>query len=118
MFCRGAFNVYAHNRDDHTRNHAFLMEPDGEWKLAPAYDLTYSEGRRGEHQLVLAGEGRQPGAEHLYRLAADAGIREAHAAEIIDRVREACGRWPEFAKGAGLEKRDWKPIFDVLAHKD
>jgi len=38
------FNVLACNRDDHARNFAFLMEPDGTWRHTPAYDLTFSAG--------------------------------------------------------------------------
>lgn len=39
-FRRMVFNILAHNRDDHTRQHSYLMGADGEWRLAPAYDLT------------------------------------------------------------------------------
>ena len=42
MFKRAVFNVLFANRDDHVRNHAFIMQPTGEWQLSPAYDLTPS----------------------------------------------------------------------------
>lgn len=48
-FRRMVFNVLAHNRDDHSRQQSYLMGPDGEWRLAPAYDLTFSAGPGGEH---------------------------------------------------------------------
>ncbi len=60
VFRRMAFNVFAHNRDDHAKNHAFMMDADGTWTPAPAYDLTFSTGPAGEHNLTLAGEGRNP----------------------------------------------------------
>jgi serine/threonine-protein kinase HipA len=41
------FNVLAHNRDDHSKNFSYLMDKDGQWKLSPAYDLTFSSGSRG-----------------------------------------------------------------------
>lgn len=44
------FNVYAHNRDDHSKNFTYLYDEDeGCWKLSPAYDLTYSNSIGGEY---------------------------------------------------------------------
>ncbi|MBR7619243.1 type II toxin-antitoxin system HipA family toxin [Phenylobacterium sp. 20VBR1] len=57
---RTVFNVLACNRDDHTRQHSFLMSERGDWRLAPAYDLTFSAGPGGEHYLDIEGEGRHP----------------------------------------------------------
>ena len=37
-----AFNVFAHNRDDHSNNLSFLQDATGQWTVAPPYDLTYS----------------------------------------------------------------------------
>jgi serine/threonine-protein kinase HipA len=42
QFRNTAFNVFAHNRDDHAKNFCFLMDPDGKWKVSPAFDLTFS----------------------------------------------------------------------------
>ena len=36
------FNVVARNQDDHVKNVAFLMDRDGGWRLAPAYDLVFA----------------------------------------------------------------------------
>ncbi len=117
MFRRAAFNMYAHNRDDHSRNFAFLMEADGTWKLAPAYDITFSDGPGGEHTMTIAGEGRNPTGDDLRQLARDAGIRKSAARLIIDEVREACSRWPERARDAGVPKQGWEPIEKELASK-
>lgn len=40
MFRRMAFNVYADESDDHSKNFSFLLKEGGHWSLAPAYDLT------------------------------------------------------------------------------
>jgi serine/threonine-protein kinase HipA len=37
-----SFNIVARNQDDHVKNIAFLMDKDGHWSLAPAFDVTYS----------------------------------------------------------------------------
>ena len=51
QFRRMAFNVFAHNMDDHARNFSFICR-DGEWSLAPAYDLT-NDATLGEHASTI-----------------------------------------------------------------
>ncbi|EJC82915.1 capsule biosynthesis enzymes related protein [Rhizobium leguminosarum bv. trifolii WSM2297] len=104
MFRRMVFNVYARNRDDHAKNHAFLMAGDGRWRLSPAYDLTFSSGPGGEHSAEVAGEGRDPGVPHLLTVSRQASIPEQDARDVIDQVRTAIKRWPHFADEAGLSK--------------
>lgn len=100
MFRRACFNVFAHNRDDHSRNFAFLMDEHGTWTPSPAYDLTFAQGPGGEHTMLIAGEGRSPGVEHLAALAARVGVK--HSAKIIDEVRAAIRRFKRFADQAGV----------------
>jgi serine/threonine-protein kinase HipA len=64
---RMIFNVLTGNRDDHTKNHAFLMDKNGRWKLSPAYDVTPSNGPGGEHNMTIAGEGKTTGYASIYR---------------------------------------------------
>ncbi|GMU62898.1 MAG: hypothetical protein AMXMBFR34_46610 [Myxococcaceae bacterium] len=103
MFRRACFNVLAHNRDDHVRNFAFLMDEAGQWRASPAFDLTLSGGPRGEHSMLVAGQGAQPTGDHLERLAKTAGVKRARA--IVDEVRAALARFPAFADEAGVPKR-------------
>lgn len=42
------FNILAHNRDDHVKNFAFMLNDHNEWRLTPAYDLTFAHGPGGE----------------------------------------------------------------------
>ena len=47
---RMCFNVFAHNRDDHSKNFTYLYDESADsWRLSPAYDLTYSNTYYGEH---------------------------------------------------------------------
>ncbi|MBI4676785.1 MAG: type II toxin-antitoxin system HipA family toxin [Elusimicrobia bacterium] len=104
-FRRTVFNVAAHNRDDHVKNFAFLMDSaSGDWTLSPAYDLSYSAGPGGEHTMTVAGEGLNPGREHILRLAEAAGLARPQALAIIDEVRAAVARWRGFASQAGVSK--------------
>jgi serine/threonine-protein kinase HipA len=104
MFRRMTFNVFARNRDDHAKNHAFRMDEQGSWTLTPAYDLTFSPGAGGEHNLDIAGEGRNPRERDILRVAETMSIEESVARSIIDEVREAIDRWPEFADVAKVPR--------------
>ncbi len=113
MFRRGCFNVFAHNRDDHSRNFAFLMNERGEWRLSPAYDLTYADGPGGEHTTLVDGEGRNPGARQLLQIAERQALKGR--AGIVDEVRAAVARFGEFADEAGVPSRLKKQVTTVLA---
>jgi len=63
------FNVLAQNRDDHSKNFSFLMDKNGKWKFAPAYDLTFSNSSYGIHSTTVAGESKNPNLNHLGELA-------------------------------------------------
>ena len=90
LFRRTALNVFAHNRDDHLKNSGFLMDATGVWTLAPFYDFTYAEGPNGWHTLSIAGEGANPGADDLLRLAARVNLSVKDAKEVIEMTKEAC----------------------------
>jgi serine/threonine-protein kinase HipA len=114
MFVRMVFNALVHNRDDHAKNHAFMMDANGVWSPSPAYDITFSNGPGGEHNLAIAGEGRNPSLEHFLQVAKEASITDAKAREINDRVRATVNRWPDYAEQAGLSKRRADEIDTVI----
>lgn len=101
-FRRMVFNVAAHNRDDHVKNFSFLMTPDGTWKLAPAYDLVFSEGPGRQHTMDVAGEAERPGDRDLLRVADACDVDLRRARDMIEEVRAAVGEWPRFAQESGV----------------
>lgn len=115
LFRRMVFNVFAHNRDDHVKNFAFIFDDiTGEWSLAPAYDLIYTAGPGGEHSMTLAGEGRNPGVSHILELAKGASISQKDAKKIIDEVSSTVHKWPKFAGQAEVGKKSTDAIFRSL----
>ncbi|MCB9983627.1 MAG: type II toxin-antitoxin system HipA family toxin [Rhodospirillales bacterium] len=114
MYRLSVFNVLSHNRDDHAKNFTFLMDQSGTWRMAPAYDLTFSNGPGGEQSTMAAGEGRTPGIEHLLELAKTAEISETDARHIIDRTVIALRQWKDLAKVHGVSKANIKRIGDVI----
>lgn len=101
-FRRMIFNILAFNRDDHARQHSYLMDAAGAWRLAPAYDLTFSRGPGGEHYLDIAGEGRSPARANVIQLGRRHGFGEAVIKRMVDEVRAATARWPQIADEAGV----------------
>jgi serine/threonine-protein kinase HipA len=90
-----AFNVFANNRDDHSKNFSFLMDATGKWRLAPAYDLTFSYSGHGMHSTMVAGESANPTRQHLLKLAAYFKIKNANL--IIDEVQNVVINWKKYA---------------------
>ncbi|HEU4772931.1 MAG TPA: type II toxin-antitoxin system HipA family toxin [Lysobacter sp.] len=96
-FERCVFNVIFNNRDDHAKNFSFRLERDHQWKLSPAYDLTFNEGPRGEHQADICGEGRAPVRKDLLRLAQEADLPRQDALGIIAKCADVAGQFKTMA---------------------
>lgn len=97
------------------KNFAFRLSATGEWDLAPAYDLVFAEGPGGEHTMTVAGEGREPGARHLFALAERAGLAAAEARSVLAEVVAAVERWDEHAREATVGKETRRAIGAILA---
>lgn len=87
MFRLMCFNVFAHNRDDHSKNFSFLYR-DGRWQLSPAYDLTYSNSIGGEHATTVNGNGSNPGMRDILEVAKRAKLDEKKARAIAEEIEE------------------------------
>lgn len=104
LYRRMVFNVMARNHDDHTKNFSFLMDKDGKWSLAPAYDMCYSYSPEGKwtsrHQMSL--NGKQDGFtdDDLIKVGQNMGIRTYR--HIIGQVRETVSHWMDFAEESGV----------------
>jgi serine/threonine-protein kinase HipA len=105
-----AFNVYASNMDDHSKNVAFLMNELGNWYLAPAFDLTFSPSPGGYHSLSVANTYREIGKADLLKLVTYFGIQNGH--EIIEQVKETLSNWNQFSSEIGINRKE-----DLLIEK-
>lgn len=106
LFRRMVFNVVARNNDDHTKNFSFLMDRNGKWQLAPAYDLCYSykPGGRwiGQHQLSLNGKQDEFTRKDIQTVGENMGIRRCN--EMIDEVVDAVSHWNTIARDCGVRE--------------
>ncbi len=85
------FNVFAHNRDDHSKNFSFLYDENKkEWHLSPAYDLTYSSSFNGEHATTINREGKNPSLDDILAVAKNIGLKEKQARDIALDIKEKC----------------------------
>jgi len=114
QFRNAVFNVFSHNRDDHSKNFSFLMDQQGNWTVSPAYDLTFSSGPSGEHSTMIMGAGKSPTKADLLRLAATCNIKQDKALEIIHQVLSATEKWDTFATKVGVTKLQTKNIGEAL----
>ena len=114
MFTRAVFNVLTCNRDDHARQFSYVMERDGSWRLAPAYDLTFAYSPGGEHATSVLGHGRNITKEILLQLARLADIGKQDGLEIIERVADAVANWKKFAKSCDVSHSSLNSIGRAL----
>jgi serine/threonine-protein kinase HipA len=105
LYRRCAFNLIARNQDDHVKNISFLMDTQGSWSLAPAYDLTYgydpANRWMAQHQMGVNGKFDGFTREDLVALADTASLSRSIAADIVEQVARAVFRWEHFATQAG-----------------
>lgn len=89
MYRRMCFHVFAHNRDDHSKNFSFLYdEKEQEWKLSPAYDMTYSTTYYGEHTTTVNGNGRNPSEKDMITVGIRAGLSKKLCTDIVKVIKE------------------------------
>lgn len=112
QFRRMAFNVVARNQDDHVKNIAFLMNKQGKWSLAPAFDMIYSYNPSGnwttQHQMSLNDKRDNFTVEDFKAVGETISMKRGRAQAILKEVIEAVQRWPDCADQAmiGTDQTD------------
>ncbi len=98
MYRRMVFNLVCDNKDDHAKNFSFQC-CDGIWRLAPAYDITYSpDGSGGQHATSLFYDG-SPGRDLVIKAGVQIRIPQKRCEEIINVIEEVCSEiLPVFRK--------------------
>ena len=101
LFKRTVFNVFTNNTDDHEKNFSFLMSPEGQWHLAPAYDMTFIIATNGiepemTHCMSIGGKYADITAEDLIRLGRDNSVKNPE--EVIDCVLKGTENFEDLAR--------------------
>lgn len=118
FFRRALFNICVRNQDDHAKNSGFLMDKNGTWKLAPAFDITYSYNPgglwTGTHQMTFNGKRDQFTQDDIKAVATYAGLKRGRYKAILEEVQESVNLWKTFAKNAGVSKSQIASLEKVL----
>ncbi len=104
LFRRVVFNVAIGNRDDHLRNHGFLLEATG-WRLAPAFDLNPNSDK-AEHVLNIDDADNRPKLQTALSTAAFYGLKPTQGQRIVDEVASAVDEWRDVANQVGISRAE------------
>jgi len=103
---RALFNIIARNQDDHVKNIGFVMDKEGEWRLAPAFDMVYSYNPQGtwtsRHQMSLNGKRDGFALSDLVAFGEFAGLKERKAKAVMHNILDAVRCWGAFAEQANV----------------
>jgi serine/threonine-protein kinase HipA len=106
LFRRMVFNVVARNQDDHVKNIAFLMDRQGAWSLAPAYDVTWAwkpgNPWLDSHQMSINAKRDNFAVADLREVARLGGLKQGRAEAVLAEVGDAVSGWLEIAAEAGV----------------
>jgi serine/threonine-protein kinase HipA len=112
LFRRVAFNVAVGNRDDHLRNHGFLLQPDG-WIMAPAFDVNPNPDKR-EHVLNIDETDNRPNLDTVLRTFEWYELSRSRAEQIVGEIVRVVQRWPEVARKSGISGAEIDLMRNIL----
>lgn len=104
LFRRVVFNIAVGHRDDHLRNHGYIMTPDG-WRLAPAFDLNPIIDK-ADHVLAIDDHDNRPDIEVALATSDFYSLDAASARRIVDEVLGVTRTWAKEAAAAGIPRAD------------
>lgn len=106
LFLRMLFNIVFRNQDDHPKNISFLMDRSGDWRLAPAYDISFAYNPAGQytsrHQMSLNGKLDDFTRDDFVAVARHAGLVQGRWSRLLERVTDAATEWRSIAGDVGI----------------
>ena len=112
------FNIYAFNCDDHTKNISFLMDKQGQWKLSPAYDVSFAYNPNGlwtsSHQMTVNGKRKNFTELDFENCAKFGNLSHREVKNAIADVKAAVSNWKIIAKNTGVSQRRIDEIWEFI----
>lgn len=120
LWRRIVFNILISNTDDHLRNHGFLYDGAGGWRLSPAYDMNPTPVDVKAHVLSLAIDEADDTAslDVAFGMARQCGLKQPAAREIVQEVQAAVAQWCTCAAIHGLGARDMARMASAFEHEE
>ena len=113
-FRQMVFNIAVHNRDDHSKNFAFIWNDTiNRWQFSPSYDLMFNDGIYGEHTMTVNGEGKKPKRGHVIALATTFAI-ESEAQQIISEVNAVVANSIDYLDKTRVSDKSKKILGDLI----
>lgn len=116
LFRRVLFNIAVGNRDDHLRNHGFVLTKDG-WRLSPAFDINPCQEKAG-HVLNIDDRDNRPLLENALTTAEYYELSNAKAMEILSEVAQVVKSWVDVATRRGIPRADIILMESAFLHKE
>lgn len=118
QFRRAIFNVLVRNQDDHVKNIAFLMNRKGEWRLSPAFDVSYAYNPDGswthQHQMSLSNKRDNFELADLVQFGVFCDLKPKKAEDIVREMHATIEDWPAFAAEAGVAEQTAQAIYRAM----
>jgi len=116
LFRRVAFNVAIGNRDDHLRNHGFLLTPTG-WRLAPAFDLNPNT-ERADHVLNIDESDNRPSLANAIETSEWYVGSKDRGRVVITEVLNETRKWRQAAQALKIARADVELTATAFAESD
>lgn len=119
LWRRIAFSILINNVDDHLHNHGFLHVQQGQWTLAPAFDVNpFPERARELKTWISEDTGPEASIEALQSVAPYFRIDRDAAIRILAEVEQATGRWRQVGHSIGMSHRELDQFADAFEHRE
>ncbi len=118
LFRRMVFNIIGMNCDDHVKNFSFMMDRGGEWKMTPAYDITFAykpdNKWLGSHQMTMNGKSSGIDSDDILDFGHRIGLGASFCKGVISEVAETVGSWMKYADKCGIHEDRATEIAEML----
>lgn len=118
LYRRMVFNVIFVNQDDHVKNISFLMNKMGEWRLSPAYDITFSYNLNNRwlkaHQMLVNGKSEKITYNDLISAGKNMGIASSKCKKIINDVIKVLDDIEKYFEQVGVREETYSKLAKVI----
>jgi len=119
LWRRIAFSILITNVDDHLHNHGFLRAAQGQWYLAPAFDVNPFPDRERDLKTWISDQtGPQATIDALMSITAYCRIKDAEAREMLKRVEHAVSGWRGTGRTLSMSARELDQFAAAFEHPE
>ena len=118
IYKRMVFAVIGSNCDDHVKNFSFLMDRKGNWKLSPAYDITFSYNPVNrwisQHQMSVNGKTFAITHDDLVMSGKNMGLSVEFCKNVIRKTEEIVSEWYKYAEKCNISEERANEVFEGI----